>query len=64
VFHIFSNSVVNITPGNQGSGNNAQPRVSPGTAEEASSFVIATWTSSTANLGVITKLLVAIKFFA
>jgi hypothetical protein len=62
--NISSNSVVNITPGNQSLGNNAQPRVSPGTTEEASSFVIATWTSSTANTGVITKLLVAIKFFA
>jgi hypothetical protein len=62
--NISSNSVVNITPGNQGSTNNAQPRVSPGTAEEASSFVIATWTSSLSNTGVTTKLLVAIKFFA
>jgi hypothetical protein len=62
--NISSNSVVNITPGNQGSANNAQPRVSLGTAEEASSFVIATWTSSGSNTGVTTKLLVSIRFFA
>jgi len=62
--NISSNSVVNITPGNQSSANNAQPRVSLGTAEEASSFVIATWTSSGSNTGVTTKLLVSIRFFA
>jgi hypothetical protein len=62
--NISSNSVVNITPGNQSSLNTAQPRVSPGTTEEASSFVIATWASSSANTGITSKLLVAIKFFA
>jgi hypothetical protein len=62
--NISSNSVVNITPGNQGSLNTASPRVSLGTAEETSSFVIATWTSSVANAGITSRLLVAIKFFA
>jgi hypothetical protein len=62
--NIATSSVVNITPGNQSSLNNANPRVSLGTSEETSSFVIAAWTSSSSNTGITTKFLVAIKFFA
>jgi len=62
--NIATSSVINITAGNQSSLNSTTiPRVSLGTTEEASSFVIATWTTSTANSGVTNKFLVSLKFF-
>lgn len=62
--NIATSSVVNITAGNQATTNSTTiPRVSLGTTEETSSFVIATWTTSTANAGVTNKFLVSLKFF-
>jgi hypothetical protein len=63
--NIATSSVANITAGNQNTQNHVTiPRLSLGTIEETSSFVIATWTGNAANTGVTNKFLVAIKFFA
>jgi hypothetical protein len=63
--NIATSSVANITAGNQNSLNSTTiPRLSLGTSEETSSFVIATWSTSTANSVVTNKFLVSIKFFA
>lgn len=62
--NIATSTVLNITAGNQPTANSTtMPRASLGTAEEASSIVIATWSSSTVNTGVINKFLVSLKFF-
>ena len=62
--NIATSTVLNITAGNQPISNSTtMPRASLGTAEEASSIVIATWSSSTVNTGVINKFLVSLKFF-
>jgi len=63
--NIATSSVANITAGNQGTLNSTTiPRLSLGTSEETSSFVIATWSASTTNSVVTNKFLVSIKFFA
>jgi len=62
--NIATSTVLNITAGNQATANSATiPRASLGTAEEASSIVIATWSSSMSNTGVNNKFLVSLKFF-
>jgi hypothetical protein len=62
--NIATSTVLSITAGNQGISNSTTlPRASLGTAEEASSIVIATWSSSTVNAGVANKFLVSLKFF-
>lgn len=62
--NIATSTVLNITAGNQSIANSTtMPRASLGTAEEASSIVIATWSSSMANTGVANKFLVSLKFF-
>lgn len=62
--NIATSTVLNITAGNQPTANSTtMPRASLGTSEEASSIVIATWSSSTVNTGVINKFLVSLKFF-
>ena len=62
--NIATSTVLNITAGNQSIANSTtMPRASLGTSEEASSIVIATWSSSTVNTGVINKFLVSLKFF-
>ena len=62
--NIATSTVLSITAGNQGTANSTtMPRASLGTAEEASSIVIATWSSSMANTGVVNKFLVSLKFF-
>jgi hypothetical protein len=63
--NIATSSVANITTRNQSSLNSTtMPRLSLGTFEETSSFVIATWSASLTNSGVTSKFLVSIKFFA
>lgn len=62
--NIATSTVLSITAGNQGTANSTtMPRASLGTSEEASSIVIATWSSSTVNTGVTNKFLVSLKFF-
>lgn len=62
--NIATRAMLNITSGNQLNANSTTiPRASLGTAEEASSIVIATWSSSTVNASVTNKFLVSLKFF-
>ena len=62
--NIATSTVLSITAGNQSSSNHTtMPRASLGTAEEVSSIVIATWSSSVVNGGIANKFLVSLKFF-
>lgn len=62
--NIATSTVLSITAGNQGTANSTtMPRASLGTAEEASSIVIATWASSLSNTGVENRFQVSLKFF-
>jgi hypothetical protein len=62
--NIATSTMLNITAGNQSSSNQTTiPRASLGTTEDASSIVIATWSSSTTNGGVVNRFMVSLKFF-
>jgi len=62
--NIAQNSELSIVASNQTTDNNTVIRVSQGTIEEPNSFVIAAWNASTTNVGVTSRFMISIKFFA